>query len=45
MLKFDYLKELYQAYAFYAILDEKQATLTFVPNEAGEAYMNAPFDD
>ena len=43
MLKLDYLKELYQTYTFYSIIDQKQATLTFVPNEAGMNYMADPF--
>ena len=43
MMQFDYLKQLYQTYTFYAAIDEVQAKLTFVPNEAGEAYMKAPF--
>lgn len=43
MLKLDYLKELYQTYTFYSIIDQKQATLTFVPNEAGINYMADPF--
>lgn len=45
MLKLDYLKELYQTYTFYGMIDEKQATLTFIPNEAGTEYMSAPFND
>lgn len=43
MLKLDYLKELYQTYTFYSIIDKKQATLTFVPNDAGKNYMADPF--
>ena len=41
MTKFDYLKQLYQTYTFYAAVDRVQADLTFVPNEAGEAYMKS----
>ena len=44
MLRFDYLKQLYQTYTFYSILDERQRTLTFIPNDAGTAYMSDPFD-
>ena len=43
MLKLDYLKELYQTYTFYSIIDERQAALSFVPNDAGTCYMNNPF--
>ena len=43
MLKLDYLKELYQTYTFYSIIDERQTTLTFVPNDAGINYMADPF--
>lgn len=45
MLKIDHLKELYQTYTFYSMVDERQATLTFVPTEAGEAYMSDPFSE
>lgn len=34
MLEFDTLKELYQAYTFYAMIDEKQASLEFIPDDA-----------
>ncbi len=44
MLRFDHLKELYQTYTFYSILDQRQSTLTFIPNDAGTAYMSDPFD-
>ena len=43
MLQFDYLKDLYQAYAFYALIDQKQLSLFFTPNEIGEEYMRSPF--
>ena len=43
MLQLDYLKQLYQTYTFYKLIDQKQATLTFIPNEAGNAYMSDPF--
>ena len=43
MLKIDRLKELYQTYTFYSMIDERQATLTFVPTESGEEYMSDPF--
>lgn len=41
LLKLDALKELYQQYTFIAILDEKQKSLEFIPNEAGLAYINS----
>ena len=41
LLKLDALKELYQQYTFIAILDEKQSSLEFIPNEAGLAYINS----
>ncbi len=41
MLRFDHLKQLYQTYAFYSILDEKQAELTFVPNDKAYEYVRA----
>ena len=44
MMQFDYLKELYQTYTFYSMIDEAQAKLTFVPNEACESYMKDPFN-
>ena len=43
MAKFDYLKELYQSYTFFSLIDKKQATLTFTPNAAGEAFLKQPF--
>ena len=43
MLKLDYLKELYQTYTFYSIIDQRQTTLTFIPNDAGMEYMTDPF--
>ena len=45
LLQMDRLKELYQTYTFYAMLDERQATLTFVPNDAGRAYLDDPFSE
>ncbi len=36
MIDFNNLKELYQTYTFYDIIDQKQAELTFVPNQAAE---------
>ena len=44
MLRFDYIKQLYQTYTFYSIIDKKQTELTFVPNDAGTAYMSDPFN-
>jgi hypothetical protein len=43
MLKFDYLKQLWQTHEFYAIVDEAQAALTFTPNEAGLSFMRDTF--
>ena len=43
MQRFDYLKDLYQTYAFYDIIDNKQETLVFVPTEAGEQFISQPF--
>ncbi len=43
MLQMDYLKELYQTYTFYAMVDLRQEALTFVPNELCESYMENPF--
>lgn len=43
MMKFDHLKDLYQTYTFYSMIDDMQATLTFVPNDAGNEYMSDPF--
>ncbi len=40
MMNFDYLKELYQTYAFYAIVDQRQAELELIFNAAGEEYLN-----
>lgn len=37
-LNFSYLKELYQTYTFYGMIDERQAMLTFVPNQACEDF-------
>ena len=37
-LNFNYLKQLYQTYTFYAMIDERQASLSFVPNEACEQF-------
>ncbi len=42
MRRFDYLKEIYQTYTFYAIIDAKQAELVFVPTQAGEDFMADP---
>lgn len=39
MFEFDSLKELYQAYTFYAMIDEKQVSLEFIPNEACKAFI------
>lgn len=39
MLEFDSLKELYQAYTFYAMIDEKQASLEFIPNASCNAFI------
>lgn len=44
-LNFEHLKELYQTYTFYSMLDEKQATLSFVPYPACEEYMKSPFSE
>ena len=44
MLQFDYLKDLYQTYTFYSIIDEKQSELVFVPNASAESYMSDPFN-
>ncbi len=41
MFNFDYLKELYQTYTFYSIIDQKQETLEFVPNTAGLEYIQS----
>lgn len=43
MLDFDNLKKTYQTYTFYSMIDEKQASLTFVPNDSGIDYMSDPF--
>lgn len=43
MLDFDNLKKTYQTYTFYSMIDEKQASLTFVPNDSGIDYMFDPF--
>ena len=43
LLQMDYLKELYQTYTFYAMVDERQASLSFIPNDAGQAYLDDPF--
>ncbi len=41
MANFDYLKELYQAYTFYGIIDEMQAELVFEINATGLGYINS----
>ncbi len=38
---FEYLKELYQAYAFYDIIDDKQSDLIFEINQTGLGYINS----
>ena len=43
MLKFDYLKQLYQTYTFYSMIDQKQTELEFVPNDAGTEFIKNPF--
>ena len=43
LLQIDHLKEIYQKYTFYSMLDERQLTLSFTPNDAGQAYLNDPF--
>ena len=42
LLRFDYLKELYQSYTFYSIVDKKQAELVFTPTDAGKSFMDDP---
>jgi parvulin-like peptidyl-prolyl isomerase len=42
LLRFDYLKELYQSYTFYSIIDKKQAELVFTPTDAGKSFMDDP---
>ncbi len=43
MMNFDYLKELYQAYAFYDIVDQKQSELTLELNDAAIEYLDGIF--
>ena len=43
-LNFNYLKDMYQNYTFLSIIDDKQDTLTFVPNALAEEFMKSPFD-
>lgn len=43
-LNFQHLKNLYQTYTFYSMIDERQEALTFSPNETGESFMRDPFN-
>ena len=43
MLKFDYLKQLWQTHEFYAMIDAKQAELTFNPNRECISFMRDTF--
>ena len=40
MLRFDHLKQLYQTYTFYSILDQRQTELTFEPNDIANEYIS-----
>ena len=43
MLNFNRLKDLYQTYTFYSMIDQKQAELEFIPNDVGVSFLNDPF--
>lgn len=43
MLQFDHLKQMYQTYTFYSMLDKKQEALSFIPNQQAEDFMKNTF--
>ena len=43
MLDFDNLKQTYQTYTFFAMIDQRQKSLSFVLNDAGIEYLADPF--